>query len=121
MAPHVRRVHAIEDRPQQPEREDRRTGEKDEPERAVGRGKHAEGRAGVPNVGQVEKPGNDGDGFVQVHGVHHKGLGDLIQDHDDEPDAKQDTPPLESGVHVTASMHRSQSVGCSGTLPTEAR
>jgi hypothetical protein len=45
----------------------------------------------------------------------------LIQDHDDETDAKQDTPPLESGVHVTASMQRSQSVGCSGALPTEAR
>ena len=89
---------------------------KDEPERAIGRGKHAEGRAGVPNIGQVEKPGYDGGRFMQVHGMHDESLGDLIQDHDDETDAKQDAPPLESVVHVTASMQRSQSVGCSGAL-----
>ena len=51
-----------------------RPGEEDEPERAVGRGKHAEGRAGVPDIGQVEKPGDDGDGFVEVHGNASRGL-----------------------------------------------
>ncbi len=111
LAAHVRRVHSIKDRPQQTQGEDGRPHEEDEPERTVGRGKHAEGRAGVPNIGQVEKPGDDGDRFMQVHGMHDEGLGDLIQDHDDETHAKQDAPPLESVVHATASMHRSQSVG----------
>ena len=94
---------------------------KDEPERAVGRGEHAEGCAGIPNIGEVEKSGYDGDRFMHGHGMHDESLRDLIQDHNDETDAKQQTPSLESVVHVTASRQRSQIVGWSGALPTEAR
>ena len=48
---------------------------------------NAEGSAGIPDVGNTEQIGNDGDRLMQPHGLHDIDFGDLV-DHDN-PEADQ--------------------------------
>ena len=69
---------------------------------------------GIADVGQVEKIGDDGNGLMQMHGVHDKHFGDLIQRDQDQTHAHQQPIPTRPIIHETASTQRSHNVGCSG-------
>lgn len=73
--------HAVENRPEQHQGENRREPEEHHPERVATPGQQPERRARIADVGKTEEVGNDRNGFVQPHRLHDVLLRQLI-DHD---------------------------------------